>query len=300
LVARQVRIGERRCGGNEHNVELRQFARYEIPPERTSYHVTRCAEVLDALLSGFNEKSGIPDKIVQWNMKGGNHDGPPLSFAGRGRLIVDVTQMLHPSKGMVFTASLLENTNEKERAPVVFISMSSPTLGIPMRLEIPLRALIRGGAPLRGTYTVYLHSLLTEQAGAFTYYGITKRNWNVRFTEHTKSAFKGDPRRRFAKRMNELISARITEITGQPRKDPKLIGIVSALCAIGLTKAAAMDTEEYLVDKYSLASKHSNGLNMIPGGRAGITALHKLSGKKRAIPSETQERERMLDQSSKI
>jgi hypothetical protein len=58
---------------------------------------------------------------------------------------------------------------------------------------------MKGGQPLLGTYTVYLHVLLTETAGDFLYYGITKRNWNVRFTEHTRSALKPAPRKNVCK-----------------------------------------------------------------------------------------------------
>jgi hypothetical protein len=56
-----------------------------------------------------------------------------------------------------------------------------------------------------------------------------------------------------------------------------------------------MDAEEYLVDKYSLSSKHVNGLNMIPGGREGIRALHKLSLASDTHPIETEAREAILD-----
>jgi len=38
----------------------------------------------------------------------------------------------------------------------------------------------------------------------------------------------------------------------------------------GMMCDAALDAEERLVDKYSLASKHPYRLNMIPGGLAGL------------------------------
>jgi hypothetical protein len=37
-----------------------------------------------------------------------------------------------------------------------------------------------------------------------------------------------------------------------------------------MSRDDALDAEERLVDKYSLASKHPYGLNMIPGGLAGL------------------------------
>ncbi|MBT5083090.1 MAG: hypothetical protein HOM62_21180, partial [Rhodospirillaceae bacterium] len=68
----------------------------------------------------------------------------------------------------------------------------------------------------------------------------------------------------FPRKMGELIDARAAEVNGVFDARPKLAGMVTALCAVGLTEQQAMDTEEYLVDKYSLSSQHKNGLNMIP------------------------------------
>lgn len=73
-----------------------------------------------------------------------------------------------------------------------------------------------------------------------------------------------------ARTLDELIDARVAELSGRPDERPRLAGIVTSLCSTGLTEEAALETEEYLVAKYSLASLHPYGLNMIPGGRAGI------------------------------
>jgi len=73
-----------------------------------------------------------------------------------------------------------------------------------------------------------------------------------------------------------------------------LTGVVNCICGIGLDEDAAMDAEEYLVDKYSLSSKHPNGLNMIPGGREGIRVLRKLSPGGRSL-TESDDREAFLD-----
>lgn len=47
---------------------------------------------------------------------------------------------------------------------------------------------------------------------------------------------------------------------------PKLAGLISAVCGVGMSHAAALESEGRMIDKYSLASKHDFGLNMIPGG----------------------------------
>ena len=192
-------------------------------------------------------------------------------------------------------AQALNKKDEKETAPVAFFSMHSPSLDIPMRVEVPLRALIQGGPKLKGTYVVYLHALLSDDGQEFTYYGITKRGWNMRFNEHTKSALQEGSRRLFPHKLSELINARAAERANQADSRPKLAGIVSAVCAIGLDEDAAMDTEEYLVEKYSLSSKHPTGLNMIPGGREGIRSLHKLLGQTQNLFVETESREIALD-----
>ena len=75
--------------------------------------------------------------------------------------------------------------------------------------------------------------------------------------------------------MNTLIEARAEELYGAGDERPKLAGIVSTLCGTGLSQAAAWEIEEYLVDNYSLAAKYPFGLNMIPGGRAGLAELQR-------------------------
>ena len=237
-----------------------------------------------------NEKTGIPDKIVDWNTRGRNAI-QPLSFPERGRIIVDIEQRISSEKVPLFLATVLERKEEKEKSPAAFFSMHSTALDIPMRVEVPLRALIKGGNELKGTHSVYLHALLSDDGEEFLYYGITKRSWSLRFTEHTKAAVQEKSRRLFPQKLNELIEARAAEISGEEDERPKLSGIVSAICAVGLDEGAAMDAEEYLVEKYSLSSKHRNGLNMIPGGYEGMRSLHKvrLADKKSFLDTEARE-----------
>jgi hypothetical protein len=166
---------------------------------------------------------------------------------------------------------------EEEGAPVVSIRLHSWTLNIPLRVEIPLRAIIKGGGDLRGTHSVYLHALLGDDGKEFVYYGITRRSWNNRFEEHMESALRDGSRRLFPSKLKELCEARADQLYRTAADGPKLAGIVTAICATGLAESAAMDVEQYLVDKNSLSSKHLNGLNMIPGGREGIRMLHTLS-----------------------
>lgn len=258
-----------------------------------SFKVARCADVLDAALIQLNLQTKALDKIIAWNKRGAHSSGP-LSLPTPGRLIVELTEAVGRDGKTMWMAQAIRKTDEKETAPVVFFRMQSLSLDIPMRLEVPLRALIKGGAKLEGSYVVYLHALLTNDGKAFTYYGITKRGWSVRFVEHTKSAMKAESRRLFPLKLNELVSARVAERKGEIDERPKLAGIVSSLCAVGLNEDAALDTEEYLVDKYSLSSKHPAGLNMIPGGREGIRVLHTLIGDTQIRLVDTESRDATL------
>jgi hypothetical protein len=123
---------------------------------------------------------------------------------------------------------------------------------------------------LLGTYTLYLHELQTDQGKSYVYYGITKRGWSLRFNEHTRAAVAQKSKRLLARTLNDLIEARAAELYGIADDRPKLAALVSAVCGVGMSRDDALDAEERLVDKYSLASKHPYGLNMIPGGLAGL------------------------------
>lgn len=260
--------------------------------EGLTFTASRIADVLDGVLVSLNEQTRIPERICAWNRKS-SATRPPLAFPG-GRIIVDVSQLYSPEKGMLYLAQIIRQHDDKEAAPDVFLSMHSPALDIPMRAEIPLRALIKGGGHLRGTYSVYLHCLRADDGSEFVYYGITKRSWNRRFDEHMQAALREESQRLFPTKLRELSVARAEQLRGIASDAPKLAGVITAVCATGLDESAAMDVEEYLVDKYSLSAKHLNGLNMLPGGREGIRQLSRLFPAGAAAMSDTEDREDAL------
>jgi hypothetical protein len=184
-------------------------------------NVERCAEVLDATLAQFNEQTGIPDKIVAWNEAGGNRR-PPLEFPERGRLIFEIAQRRTAEQRMLYTVTLFESKDDTIKVPVAFISLQSPSHDIPMRVEIPLRALLRGGPPLDGTYSVYLHSLRADDGNEYIYYGITKRGWSKRFSEHIKSAMRDQSERALPQKLRELTAARVKQLVSEGAQEPKL------------------------------------------------------------------------------
>ena len=229
----------------------------------------RSAEVLDHALVGLNHQTGFPDRMLAWIGSGGLAQGAgPVDI--QGRIIVDVTQTTNAQGENALFTTVLRKSDERESAPVVFFSLHSPTLDIPMRAEVPLRAVMRGNPPLAGSYTLYVHALITRRDETYVYYGITKRGWGIRFNEHTRAAVAQKSKRLLARTLNDLIDARVAERSGIKDNRPKLAGIISSVCGVGMSREGALDAEERMVEKYSLASKHLFGLNMIPGGLAGL------------------------------
>lgn len=240
-----------------------------------TFDLPRCAQVLDGALISLNKQNGLPDRMVAWIRAGGLASGPgPVER--RGRIIVDITQTINADRQKGYFATVLCKSDERESAPIFLFSMRSPTLEVPMRVEVPLRALIVGNPPLAGSYTLYVHALMTSRGETYVYYGITKRGWNIRFIEHTRAAFAQKSKRLLARKLDELIEARAAELTGRGDDRAKLAGIISSVCGTGMSREAALAAEERMVDKYSLASKHPYGLNMIPGGLAGLSHIRNL------------------------
>ena len=216
-----------------------------------------------------------------------------------------ITERNEPKKdGSIITCSIYRDKEEDNQSArnysVSFdtkISLDGGKESVPMRFEAPLRIILRGCKDLDGTYTVYLHSLLNNTDEEFVYYGLTKRRWDVRFLEHWRER-NHKTRRLFPLKIKTLASANLAQQKGELNIQPKLDMIWSTICASGLKQNGAMDVEEYLVDKYSLNSKHPNGLNMIPGGYAGMKALHKLraiSDSQKNQFMSTERREELLD-----
>jgi hypothetical protein len=234
-----------------------------------TFNPLRSAEVLDDVLVAFDDKTGYVSRVQDWVCGGGLYNGACPTMSS-GRIVADVTETMNSERKILHAAAILNVEGEAGIAPAVFLSIVSPLLDVGMRVELPMRAVLHSNVPLENTYTVYLHVLLTSEGKELVYYGITKRGWSLRFDEHTRSAVAQKSRRLFARTLRDLIAARAEELYGVVDERPKLRGLITTICATGLSHAEALDAEEAMVEKYSLVSKHSNGLNMIPGGAAGL------------------------------
>lgn len=129
-------------------------------------------------------------------------------------------------------------------------------------IHLPLQSLMVGfGDPMEG-YHCYGHGIAfldesgNPQENEVYYCGITKRGWLTRMTEHFRE-IKGDSHKTFHKRWREY------------QGDSNVL-LNSELIALNHSYQAAMDWEEWVVEKYMAQNK---SLNMIPGGFAGLKSF---------------------------
>lgn len=135
----------------------------------------------------------------------------------------------------------------------------------------------------RGYYQVYRHSfskkgrqsdglnadlsLVRKQLEFATYVGITKQGWQTRYNQHLRDAASGSP-----------------YLFHEALRDSNNFDLVEhEVYSAGLSYEQAMNVEEHWVEQISLYPK---GLNMIPGGYAGLRYLGKMNALR---PGETGE-----------
>jgi len=263
-----------------------------------TFDIPRCAEVIESTLVEVNANTGVPDRLARWLHDHPGQPPPDALFAGEPRLIIELSVSWNGASELIM-ATALAVAKETGRPPALFLTLHSPSLDIPMRVEIPLRAVFKHGAELAGGYTVYLHALLADDGREFVYYGITRRPWNLRFLEHVRAGHRtgAASRRLFARTLSQLIAARAARRFGDSSiAGPALSGMITALCLVGGTRDQALALEEYLVEKYSLAGKHLCGLNMIPGGTEGIRRAQRFRQRRPSVDlDETSLRELVHD-----
>lgn len=137
------------------------------------------------------------------------------------------------------------------------IIISNPLIGNRAQIEVPLNPVLKGYAMIddnERAHVVYCHSFQTDVPLA--YIGVTKKRWYERLSQHLSSAKSGSP---------YLFHQAIIR-----HQDVQVLHKVF-ICE--LDYETAMDFEEEFVENMSL---YPLGLNMIPGGKAGVKYLHKL------------------------
>lgn len=127
------------------------------------------------------------------------------------------------------------------------------------QITLPLNPFYADYPSIFDRYCVYAHAILTDTPLA--YIGITRRKWFTRLAEHMASAVAGS-RFFFHEALRKHADKKITH----------------RIFFAGVNEETAMSIEEEFVANLSL---YPLGLNMIPGGAAGIKYLHSLGVKRR-------------------
>ena len=134
------------------------------------------------------------------------------------------------------------------------IIIANPKIGTAAQIEVPLNPILKGYESIKDKHVVYCHSFQTDVPLA--YIGVSKKRWYERLSQHISSAKNGSP---------YLFHQAIIK-----HQDTQVLHKVF-MCE--LDYQTAMELEEEFVENMSL---YPLGLNMIPGGNAGIKYLHKL------------------------
>jgi hypothetical protein len=128
-------------------------------------------------------------------------------------------------------------------------------LGSPCQVEVPLNTALEGYPPLGG-HSVYMHAIGTEVG--LHYIGVTKQRWHARMAQHISDARAGSP---------YVFHRSLAQHAGK-----RMLHKLLVPC---LPYEKAMEIEEEFVG-FTLYPK---GMNMIPGGFAGIRYLASLGVK---------------------
>lgn len=121
-------------------------------------------------------------------------------------------------------------------------------------ISVPLHELLKGSPALEGMHSLYVHAFQDETP--LHYFGVTKQRWFDRLAQHESSARSG----------SQFLFHRAM-------RDKAKKKIAHRVIACGLDHDSVMGLEESFVEQFSL---YPLGLNMIPGGFAGIKYLHSL------------------------
>ncbi len=149
-------------------------------------------------------------------------------------------------------------------------------------VSVPLQCVVKCWGDATRGHMIYEHHIapmdhaqdeLGEQFKAARYIGLTSRNWQTRYREHQRDALTGSELLFHTTLASVLPEGGISQAgMGVFEVVRRGLTLTSELEYVNLTFDEAMQIEEKLVEK----TLHPAGLNMIPGGFAGLKFLHKL------------------------
>lgn len=101
-------------------------------------------EVIDQVLIKLNDQNGLIDIIVTQNQ----NEGMESTLDPSGPQIIVSVDKYDVSGKLLTTVAVIKSKNINGLPPVLHINLHSLSLNIPQRIEIPLRYLLKGPAPL--------------------------------------------------------------------------------------------------------------------------------------------------------
>lgn len=121
-------------------------------------------------------------------------------------------------------------------------------------ISVPLNDMLKGAPLAEHTHSLYVHAFDGE--APLSYVGITRQRWYDRLSQHERSAQAGSP-----------------YLFHKALRDKRGDKVAHLIIATSLAHETVMQLEEEFVEEFTL---YPLGLNMIPGGFAGIRYLHTL------------------------
>lgn len=144
--------------------------------------------------------------------------------------------------------------------------------------SVPIQCILKNWGNVERGHMIYEHNISAmdfadPQFESVSYIGLTSRNWQTRYKEHQRDALTGSELL-FHTSLRKALNIDSLVQTGLGHFELVRKGAVlcSELEYVNLTYEEAMQVEEKLVER----TLYPKGLNMIPGGFAGLKFLHKL------------------------
>ncbi len=166
--------------------------------------------------------------------------------------------------------------NDENRSHIIgnlFIDNLINPFGGKSQLIVQLNEIFIGCPSAYGEHTLYAHTVSSETP--LSYVGVTKQKWYARFSQHISDAKSG----------SGLVFHRALMAHSQKDMQHRII-------VTGVDFNNAMKSEEKFVEK----TLYPIGLNMIPGGFAGLRYLHKLGIKANSVKQRDRAIARLLTQ----
>lgn len=150
-------------------------------------------------------------------------------------------------------------------------------------VSVPLQCVIKHWGKVESGHMIYEHNIspmdyAQDEFKSASYIGLTSRNWQTRYKEHQRDALTGSELLFHTTLASVFPKGGISQIgMGAFELVRSGLCLISELQYVNLTFDEAMQVEEKMVER----TLNPNGLNMIPGGFAGMKFLHKLGLLKR-------------------